>query len=868
MLGKVKDLIASASTSFPEIEEKKSIKKALQNFTNEISNFKANKIASTLKEIKLLLVDCFAPKLLPKEIGIKLYEIRKLVTAQEQDVLASLSEPEIKEEFQQALMENRLNQDLIQRALSHVDTPLSNGQLPIHYAINFCRPAITDLLLEHADLQKKDQDGCNAFDHATLAYKNDLAERIMEKNIQKENDSIKSSCANVKKMEELAKADLLESVNSIEKFRLFTKFYGRGFEENNPLLVRAIENLDFKEFIRFCMDGADISTVNRNGETLLHLAAKAGQVEVVAYLRAFITPGSQVLTEAIEIAKKHHKTEVVDFIEWAQGKKPRSPDLDKKFNDVDRRIKDFENLYKAEQDKTEQASYSKEKKQQKFNIAKHGSTGEGLSAIVGLGHNEIVLACIVQRDLKNLIKATELGASLQTTSISKEKALEDPFSLQTKLSKKFQGEPGEDELQGKSLLDIAVLAAKEGQDNIEIIAYLLSQGLDPMKINDEGESPFSLALISGNFKAACLMMNHKNFLKGTDLALNKDIVHFDEALKLLKKGSELRDPLHVSSYKTTEGLFATAYLLTQTYLSGGMLTFMHILPILISGFFPESEPTLAEKLTHRPLPPIPFSATLQKISPTLVKGAILEMAVVPGSQVATLSTTALRVYVKAISTFSAMKTAVRHVAARPFKAAYRAGIEAISMVADVLRLKSIFGTMFAAPSKESLVCEELSPENIEKYKKETPLDRVSHEELNPECPEHAKVILAGKWDKDSIKHEYKKLSLQLHPDMHPNITQDQKKIYDAAFAKLGVAKTTLEKSISGPKPSQESTPTDGTQASDETPSFASKFSTVLSGPVASTAAKVGIIWATQRLSNMFWSGLQWGSIAYSLIFRR
>ena len=34
------------------------------------------------------------------------------------------------------------------------------------------------------------------------------------------------------------------------------------------------------------------------------------------------------------------------------------------------------------------------------------------------------------------------------------------------------------------------------------------------------------------------MMNHKNFLKGTDLALNKDIVHFDEALKLLKKGSE------------------------------------------------------------------------------------------------------------------------------------------------------------------------------------------------------------------------------------------------------------------------------------------------------------------------------------------
>ena len=64
------------------------------------------------------------------------------------------------------------------------------------------------------------------------------------------------------------------------------------------------------------------------------------------------------------------------------------------------------------------------------------------------------------------------------------------------------------------------------------------------------------------------------------------------------------------------------------------------------------------------------------------------MAVVPGSQVATLSTTALRVYVKAISTFSAMKTAVRHVAARPFKAAYRAGIEAISMVADVLRLKT------------------------------------------------------------------------------------------------------------------------------------------------------------------------------------
>ena len=101
------------------------------------------------------------------------------------------------------------------------------------------------------------------------------------------------------------------------------------------------------------------------------------------------------------------------------------PDIDKKFNDVDRRIKDFQNLYKAEQDKTEQASYSKEKKQQKFNIAKHGSTGEGLSAIVGLGHNEIVLACIVQRDLKNLIKATELGASLQTTSISKEKALED-----------------------------------------------------------------------------------------------------------------------------------------------------------------------------------------------------------------------------------------------------------------------------------------------------------------------------------------------------------------------------------------------------------------------------------------------------------
>ena len=89
--------------------------------------------------------------------------------------------------------------------------------------------------------------------------------------------------------------------------------------------------------------------------------------------------------------------------------------------------------------------------------------------------------------------------------------------------------------------------------------------------------------------------------------------------------------------------------------------------------------------------------------------------------------------------------------------------------------------MFAAPSKESLVCEELSPENIEKYKKENPLDRVSHEELNPECPEHAKVILAGKWDKDSIKHEYKEAVAAITPGYSPEYNPKIKKNLRCGF---------------------------------------------------------------------------------------
>lgn len=960
----------------------------LLDLVSNTDNFKKEMVEETLKKVKKRLVEIFDAKgqYLPNVVVERFKEI-KYFALPPLPSFSSSQKPtqDMCQQFENALKNNQLNIDLIKAAPSVVDQPLSSGHYPLHYAIVNCDSKTATFLVNYADLQQKDLDGNSAFDLAVQLKKLDIAEEIVEKNIQNHVGPLKTVLDDVSQMEHQVKAELLQEFNfiqcrateihpvliekvkqkdlvgflklviagaeiltqdaqtgktilhiaieegseeiatfiaaefngknrldlqdkqgqtpqslarlkgcsSIETFisELKNKRFSeknikkianiaslinvhqkhqsqlpflkevmkRGYIGNNAHLVKAIKDLDVEAFIRFEMDGADLYSHDlQTKETLLHLAARAGAIEIVYFLlKAGFNPripdskGRTVL----DIAKECGRKDLVELIQ--NGNHPT----------IEARI----DRYKAQYGK-ERANFSRAERRQKCHIAKHGTDG----------HNLQVLIPIVKNDLNELIKAVELEAPLNTLSISREKMFENSmrkgislFKLKkgivTELSNTVRG-------QGKSLLDIAVLCRENGDEQLGIIAYLLDKGLDPMQVNDEGETPFSMALIKGDLKAAYLMMSYQSFAKGMTPSIDNG--DFQQALALMQRGAEWRDPLHVK--KTDQNVSAMAYFFirfcSQRAFGAPLLALAPIVDLIfltgiLSPFF---EPTFGEKLVQKkPSNPFPESSlkVLSFVMPVIQNVAVLEM-VTPlggsgGSAIGLLTSSAFKVYTNTAQAFFNIKNAFKHVSTRPIKFAYKVGAELLMPLRSIFAFSSSTSFLWSSVATPEVKCKVIDPE---KYKEFTPAQFGEDAGLNPvQCPEHAKVILTNDWQEETfkensekyVKNLYRRRAVAFHPDKNINSSDKDMKNIEKAFSLLDKAQNTF---IEQAELSSSFTSRVGSWLS-AIPGVSGLASLSGAGAMTKTAAKIAIVLGVSffpQIENQLWPTLMWGWLAVTV----
>ena len=729
---------------------------------------------------------------------------------------------------------------------------LDKKETLLHLAVKAGQKEIVFFLLDSPlNSQIKNVEGLTALDLAKKANNADLVDLLTSFL----DTTQKPSAESMKKQEDLKKivTDYIES---------YKNYLETG---KNGLLIKAIETYDFRAFLRLFMDGADILTINpKTKETLLHLAVKAGQKEIVYFL--LTTPldpqlkNSEGIT-ALDLAKTANNAELVDLITSIlnTSEKPL-PESIKKQEDLKKILIDYMQSYINGQGELSEyeIEYRNETKQ-RYDIAKHGSEG----------HNSGVLACVIQNNLENLIEWAQWGADLGTISVPHYLMFEDPMGWKAQIKKNYPY--GEDILKedetvidkihnglekinetlilgkklgksGKSLLDIAVISTKEGQDNIEIIAYLLSKGLDPFKVNDERETPLSMALLKGNLKAASLMMNYQAFSEGKNLSIDEK--SWERALVWLKEGSKQRDPLNVSfSSLAKAGIAGTLLLSPLIFGQSTFMNVMQIFPLVFGGliYMPSFREELIQKTIASSMPKI-----VQQAESWIGRASILEIAVVPGTPLATLTSTAIHLASTVSSVFSTLKNVVAYGTARPLKAAYKLGVEGIPVVHYGYRFRDLFSAMFFRPSVAP-ICEKISPEG---YRNNNDIFKlVGDKKLKPECIEHAKIMLNPNWDKDPKNQNIGKLFRQGARKLHPDKGGD-----GDLFRKFKEAKITLMQDA-------------------EKPTYLSQAPRF----VLETAAKAGIVWGTaQKMMNKipggrlltspyFWSYLFYGSLAYSLV---
>jgi ankyrin repeat protein len=617
-----------------------------------------------------------------------------------------------------------------------------------------------------------------AFDQAVKDYDAPRARDIMQRTMEKDWDFIKEACRRAEAIDKL-EPHLDEAKKS---------FCSRGYEGHNNLLLRAIGTADYKAFIRICMDSDDGSwRVQRDPETLrslLHFAAAAGQGQLLYYLLLQGADVDLVDGDGLTVkqaAQKHGREDVVEFIEACQAliayeKKPSdalkakialiNPNLKEIVSGMADQVKEYIETYKELQASyySEDGKLTDEGKAKK-DIAKHGLVRHEESS---QGHNGLIIESIIEGNVEKLAAYVKMGAPLDTLSMPLQKAVQDPQavgaayqeyvneSMRTFTQEMRETFLGEDPTMwdrnlgvGKSLLDLAVIYSSETQDNLEIIAYLMGKGLDPFRTNDEGDSPFSIALVKGNLKAAMLMMGYKKISEEKLPQIDEETLN--KAFLILQAGSKMRDPLYVNSSKTRAGIFAAAYLLSllaQRFdIQSSILSWINLFSFF-HGNFMSDELTFREKLNIKSEKNLYLPDIIKQIYPIAYRAAVLEIAAKPQYPVGRISTTALGVYAGVMSTFSSLATAANHVAERPLSALYKVGMDILPAAQSVAIFKYYFDSLIYYPAKQWL-----SPQDPGDWKWTWFTRRLNSEQLDPNCREHAKIIFTANWDQAAYEKD-------------------------------------------------------------------------------------------------------------------
>lgn len=580
----------------------------------------------------------------------------------------------------------------------------------------------------------------------------------------------------------------------------------QGYVGHNSLLIHAIQQSDYRAFIRGLMDGANVLTRDlKTGETLLDLAVKGGQQEIVFFLiKTLRIEGKE---KALNLAKNLNNQEMADLISSMLDPPEFSPSKSlslKKLKEFEEKQANYIKSYRLQQDQ-----FSTAQKRQRADIAKHGVVDDIPHAN---GHNGIAVESIVKGDLNRLISLSEMGVDFNTIGVSDEKALKDPkipdspnqseSMLHSKTKSLLDGVDkvkeyiwGNKQGEGRSLLDVAVMYGKGDENSLKIIAFLLSKGVDPMLENDLGESPFSMALLKGNVKAATLMLNFKALSSKKENGPNLDEQTMERTLSLLMERSKLRDPLHVRSSTVTTAVVAGMCLLAGLLLSPGVMRYVYFLPLVLSNFMgsesvrqgfvqknkrnPKQEPSTLSKLVQ------PVSKFTQSAIQPISRASILEMTLMPKTPILSMTSTVYNVASGVSTLVSTLNEVSGHAIERPFQTIYKVGMETLPVVQNILRFKDLYRTVFYPEEHRGIKV------NVKDNKYNDTQVRVGDPELDERCPVDSKFILAkNEWDQKAFNKNPKEYVRQLRKDKVYDLSQDKKGSHEL-FTKWNTAQDTV-----------------------------------------------------------------------------
>lgn len=652
------------------------------------------------------------------------------------------------------------------------------------------------------------------FDKTIQSKKFPLAKERMQKTMQADWKLVQEA---YKRAELIEQTVPLKSLTPEEE-KKFQMLSSQGFEGQNNLLRRAIISSDYKAFIRTCLDSEDGSWRHQQDPKTLkswvHLATESWQPEILYFLLLQGTDLDLVDKNGLTLcqqARNKGRKDITDFIDGCQffieyQKNPSDP-LKEKIESIDPEVKTtledishrVEEYIKAYKDL--QASYFSEdgkltdEGKIKKDVAKHGYVRhqEGSQ-----GHNGLIIESIVEGNLEQLVTHVKGGASLDTLSTGWQKVIQNPHafglsywnfvqesmrSFQQEMQETFLGEDptlwDRNLGVGKSLLDMAVMYSSEKQDNLEIIAYFIHKGLDPFRTNDGGDSPFSMALIKGNLKAALLMMGYKNISEENIPKIDEETL--GKAFLILKEGAKMRDPLYIKSSKKRDAFFAAALLLSNQGIQeiNGILNLIHMFSLFHSVFMGDRL-TFREKLNLKP-ESLYFPEVIKQISPIISQASILEIAIRPQYPIGRLASTALSVYANVQSTFESLKIAYSHVRERPIDAFCKVGADALSTARDMVFFKNYFSSLVYKP-----ITNWLDPQDPLQYKAANITERLDCPKLDAGNKNDAKIILSDKWDQAAFEKDPTEYLLGLAKDI------DKDSQFRARFSKLNEACHTLQ----------------------------------------------------------------------------
>lgn len=353
----------------------------------------------------------------------------------------------------------------------------------------------------------------------------------------------------------------IDAFRSIESKHLLLKgakarektLFQQGFIGHNPLLTEAITRGDVKGFIHLAMDGAALDTRDKDGNSLLDLAASHNNKQLAAFLLSKnVKPASQ--EKFAQLAQANGWKELIQ--EDAQSAEQR-----KQIDDILDGI-----AQKYEQDRL---GYSDQFREHLKHKAMHGSSG----------HNKYLKGCLERSDWNGFIEAAEMGASIDTVddkgySLLHHAVEANAIEIMDYLLLKYREKDNETQdlvhpnlspLQFSGPIKSAppLKTALTKGNFKEALKHALQEPPQTFR-----ETPLSMAIRKKNFSAACLLLTQGDTRQTFSFNMERNTMN--AALQAMKRISQVSDSLHITVEEKSRLFSAGCWLLlSQACLAGG-----------------------------------------------------------------------------------------------------------------------------------------------------------------------------------------------------------------------------------------------------------------------------------------------------------